>query len=57
MKTGNKETAVTVRLDPWLYREFKKLGDLNHRSMAQMMRFLIEREIEVVEQTRDMKGK
>lgn len=51
-----KLITVSVQLEPETYHKFHKLSDQLNRSMAAQTRFLIEREIDDFEQTKDLGG-
>jgi predicted DNA-binding protein len=40
------EVQISIRLDEQTKSQFEKLSERNHRSMAGMIRFLIDREID-----------
>ena len=46
--------TLTVRVTKKFDRQFEKLCDETHRSKAGMLRFLMEREIETAQQSKDL---
>jgi len=48
-----KLITISVTLEPELYQKFEELSENTHRSMAGMLRFIMEREITVYEQLKE----
>ena len=52
-----EEITISVRLEPEMHENLKKLSDINHRSMSGMVTFLIDREIKDMWQSLDLGDK